>query len=392
MRISYSAIDTFQNCPLKYKYQEIDKIRTPKGSEAVFGTAVHESLRFFHSQEPRIVTEQQLLDFFREKWESTKNSAVWSDESLKGLWYNEGVRILKDYAKKNDPAKTHILGLETFFEIAIDDEKNAEKHILVGKIDRMDNIGEESIEVVDYKTAKKMPSQKEVDENLQLSLYALGVMNRWPNFKSPNIKLSLYFLKHGMKISTYRSVKEIEATKQMVLDRIAEIKSSDFRPTPNPLCDWCGYKKICPMFRHLYREEAKKEDDINIASVIKRYFEIKQNEKKNKAEILELADKINEYCDKSGLERLFDEDFYITRSLKTTWQYDPSKVKEILSPVNLLGEVMDVDQKKIKGLLKVLPLELRNELEKSKVKKSESRSLNIKKTKPGAEEEDEEEE
>ena len=54
---------------------------------------------------------------------------------------------------------------------------------------------------IDYKTGKRMPSQDALNRNLQLSLYSLGLQNRWPHLKPEDIKLSLYFLKHGEKLT-----------------------------------------------------------------------------------------------------------------------------------------------------------------------------------------------
>jgi len=66
----------------------------------------------------------------------------------------------------------------------------------------MDEINKNGIEIIDYKTSRKMPSQEMVDKNLQLSIYHLGLIKRWPHISPGEVKLSLYFLEHGEKIST----------------------------------------------------------------------------------------------------------------------------------------------------------------------------------------------
>ena len=74
------------------------------------------------------------------------------------------------------------------------------ENILSGIIDRIDKLPDGRIEIIDYKTGKRIASQKEADNNLQLSLYALAVKNRWPKISLKNISLSLYFLKFNEKI------------------------------------------------------------------------------------------------------------------------------------------------------------------------------------------------
>lgn len=43
-----------------------------------------------------------------------------------------------------------------------------------GKIDRVDVLPDGMVEIIDYKTSEKVPSQKEVDKDVQLTFYALA--------------------------------------------------------------------------------------------------------------------------------------------------------------------------------------------------------------------------
>ena len=63
MRTSYSALDTFRSCPLKYKYSQIDKLREPKRIETVFGTLIHSALRFMFVRNPLYPTLDEVMDF-----------------------------------------------------------------------------------------------------------------------------------------------------------------------------------------------------------------------------------------------------------------------------------------------------------------------------------------
>ena len=65
MRISYSALNTFKQCPKKYHYQEIEKRKAPKSKEALFGTAVHETLRYMFSRDPLFPTLEEVFARFR---------------------------------------------------------------------------------------------------------------------------------------------------------------------------------------------------------------------------------------------------------------------------------------------------------------------------------------
>lgn len=149
MRISYSALSTYQTCPLKYKFQYVDKIKTPKSKEAVFGTLIHSTLNFVHT--PGILSPalEQALDHFSKNW----NSDVFESEQEERAAFSQGVEIIKRYYKDNDIAKVNIVALESPFQIKLGE------HIVSGIIDRVDRT-EDGYEIIDYKTAKKMPSQK----------------------------------------------------------------------------------------------------------------------------------------------------------------------------------------------------------------------------------------
>jgi len=46
---------------------------------------------------------------------------------------------------------------------------------LSGVIDRVDKIGNEEFEIIDYKTNRTLPSFRDVQKNQQLALYGIGV-------------------------------------------------------------------------------------------------------------------------------------------------------------------------------------------------------------------------
>ncbi len=120
MRISYSSLETFQTCPAKYKFQAIDKIKTPKSREAIFGTIIHGCLKMYH--EPSRLsppTQEELLQYFTKNWDSS----CYQDKQEEQIAFSQGVKILKGYAEKNKPADFHVLKLETSSETPIIDSE-----------------------------------------------------------------------------------------------------------------------------------------------------------------------------------------------------------------------------------------------------------------------------
>ncbi len=327
IRTSFSALDTFKQCPLKYKFQQIDKIRVPKSKEMVFGNKIHKALQYFHSKEPVSPTLDELQNFLKDNWDS--EPFLNQEEDM--IYFGEAIKILKNYYNfyQKIKEKPVILNTETRFEVLL--ENKDKKCLLVGFIDRVDKT-KNGIEVIDYKTAKRLPSQQDMDNNLQLSLYCLGLLGHWPQFAEQgleNIKLTFHFLKHQELMSTSRTKEQLDSIKEQVWQKLAEIEKSDFKPIPSPLCDWCGYKKICPMWKHLYKEQFSIDDE-QVKKVVNEYFELKEQNTKNTKRLNELKEIIENYLDKQKLERVFGESGYITRLTQTRYNYDKDKLKQAI--------------------------------------------------------------
>ena len=376
MRISYSAIDTYKTCPLKYKYSEIDRIKVPKSKEAVFGTALHNALRFMFSRDPLYPTLDEVINFYASEWQRIRGKAVWSDERAEKLFNDHGLKILAKFYKQNQPWNFNVLDLESRFEFPLPDSKNGETHTISGIIDRIDKTDDESYEIVDYKTGKRLPSQESLDKNLQLSIYHLGLLNRWPNISGKKIRLTLHYLAHGEKISTERSQADLQQTKEKILETIREIEArraarNDFEPTPSPLCDWCGYKPMCPVWKHLYeKDKSPAADENKIQEIIAEYFKLKDESKDNAGRLKELQVRLSDYMRDKNVLRLFGDEGYVSKSVKTAKKYDLAKVEEILRPIGKWQDILEADEKKLENLLSSLPPDINEKIKAAAVIKT----------------------
>lgn len=369
MRISYSALDTYQTCPLKYKFQEIDRIKVPKSKEMVFGTVLHSTLKFIHTPGILSPTLEQALDYFSKNW----NSEVFADELEERAAFSQGVRMIQDYYKKNDPAGTNIVDLESRFQIEVGE------HIVSGIIDRIDKT-EDGYEIIDYKTTKKMPSQEKVDNDVQLSIYLHAFLSRYPKEMESldKIKVSLYYLKHGVKLSSTRTFEQLKQSEQLFLDTIKIIESGKFEPVVSPLCDWCGYQNRCPMFKHKFKE-LRKIDTEEVNKDIEEYINLKSKVADYGVRLAELQEKISQYMDQEGVDRVFSENGIIARTLRKTYKYDEKRIREILEPLDKWEDVLKIDGIALRNILGVLPYQARKEVEKAKVVDKESKTFTVKK-------------
>ncbi|OGZ96657.1 MAG: hypothetical protein A3I44_01260 [Candidatus Sungbacteria bacterium RIFCSPLOWO2_02_FULL_51_17] len=374
MRTSFSALETYKQCPQKYKFHEIDKIRQKKSKEAVFGTHIHATLKYMFVSDPLFPTLDQVLEYYRAHFPSREQGVFKTDEEHR-IFFDDGTRMLKQFYGKNAPWNYSVLDLESRFEIPLTDAERNETHVLAGTIDRIDKLPNGTYEIIDYKTAKRMPAQSAVDENLQLSLYALGIQKKWPHIKPEQLKVSLYFLKHGEKLSSTRSVDALARVESSAVATIAEIrdtleKNELFEPIVSPLCDYCSYKPICPMWRHLYRKKDLSPAE-DIQPILTEYLELKKNEKKNKKRLSELQAEMKLFMEQQDVMRIFGEEGAVTRSVQKRHVYLFEKIREILEPLGEWEKILAADEKKLKALMKKLPPAVQEQVEKLGIQERE---------------------
>ncbi len=361
MKISYSALETFENCPKKYEFKYVDKIKAPKSKEQILGTAIHSALKYFHSKIPQ-PNLNELIEYFKEHW--TSSEEIWQDEQEEKAFLQQGLEMLRNYYQKNYSKNFIVVDLETRVEAEIkeSDHPEAETHFIIGQIDRIDKISDNFFEIIDYKTTKKMPSLEKVSQNMQLGVYSLGFLKRWPNFAKAKLKLSLYYLKHSEKLSFLKNDNFLKETKEKILNIIKKIEKGYFLPTPNPLCDYCPYKQICPMWKNLYQKETPSKKEV--LKMAKEYLTLKKSESQNKQKLAILRKEINKYLEDKGLERLFVEEGYITRVPQKRENYDFEKIKKILLPLGLWENILEVSRPKFNELLKNLPKDILEKIKK----------------------------
>ena len=368
MRISYSSLDIFETCPKRFEYQIIEKIKVPKTKEQIFGTTLHATLKHLYDQSPIFPALSDIIDYFAIEWKDNAEKVKWVDEKEKNAYFQEGKKILQDFYQKNIPDhKSTIIALESRFEAPIEETGKENPHILTGIIDRIDKIRDGVFEIIDYKTNRRMPGESNVDNNLQLSIYTLGFFKRWPNLaKLEDINLSLYFLKHGEKMTTKRNQEEIEALKTRVLKNIAEIEKNYFPPIPSALCNYCSYKNICPMWSHLYQKQTPADEEVK--KMVDEYFSLKNQTDQTDEKLAEIKRQINVYLEKKGLDRVFGDEGFIVKTSQIKEEYDWEKIRPILEKRGIWAEVLGLDKKKFESLLKKLPSDTLQEIESAKTK------------------------
>jgi len=244
LRLSYSAISTYEKCPLSYRYQYVDRIEVKPSPYLSFGRSLHAALEWLYGRQ---VPEPPPLEELH-----TYLDTCWDGEGFEGpeeekIFLNHAHEVLERFYERNMPHFRLPVAVEERFEMTMNG------YIISGVIDRVDRHSDGSYEIIDYKTNRRMPKLDQLREDLQLPIYQLACREVWGISAS---KLTFYYLITNQRYSTKPHNPESMSRILQKLDNIASrIRSGDFPATPNQLCPWCSYVDICPEKAHGERLE-----------------------------------------------------------------------------------------------------------------------------------------
>ncbi len=235
---SYTQLETYERCPLQYRYQYMLKIPTAPAAALSFGETIHKTLQQFYQEfmKNKNYDEKNIFTSYKKLWIPVGYASAAHETRMK----KEGENILKRYLTIFHHPQLQILGLEKLFKIKI-----ANDIFVTGKIDRIDKLNNNVIEIIDYKTGKK-PEQKELEKSVQLSIYALAAIDDGLYRKKiGDVRLSFYFLNDMEKVSLTRTMVDLETVKTKIIETADKIRHSDFTPKAGPWCNFCAFRMLC---------------------------------------------------------------------------------------------------------------------------------------------------
>jgi RecB family exonuclease len=232
MQLSYSKVRTYRECPLKYRFTYVEKLPKPP-RPFTLATRMHHALNAYHLYaRPGQPNFEEMVRRYDEAWDIARRPEVREDRQ-----YREGLALLEQYHQNVGPTIQPPLMLERRVKLPLG------PHTLHAVIDRVD-MTEAGPEVIDYKMARELPAQETVDSDLQLGIYHVALEE---TEGMPPAQLSLYFLRHGRKLSTHKTPGESRALLGELIETADGItRDRRWDPCPGDACQTCDFWAYCP--------------------------------------------------------------------------------------------------------------------------------------------------
>ena len=221
IKFSYSDLNTFDLCPLQYKYECYLKLPSKGSFRISFGITVHNALEKFYKiyknnlelptdlfghtpKEHPLPEFEDLAQIYSESWIDD----WYENKAEKEKYRKEGLKMLKIFyedLKENRPRPKYI---EKSFRLKLG------PYDFTGKIDRADYL-ESGIRIIDYKTGSAPKNQKDLD---QLYIYQWAA----EEFLMEKVEsLRYWFLKDNQVVEEkLASGSELKDLKEKMLDKI----------------------------------------------------------------------------------------------------------------------------------------------------------------------------
>ena len=235
--LSPTRIQSWLQCALQYRFTYVDRIprvyyrRDPCDT---FGAVMHRTLHAFHSLGgAAAVSEDALADLLEAHWVSSGFRSAEQEARFR----EAGVEILRNYRRAAETQKSRVLLLEKQLR------RDYGGFVLTGRLDRLDEHPDGSLEIIDYKSAAGQLTPADVRESLALGCYTLLVRHHFPGRP---VRTSLLAPGSGSRATAEFTAEDLESLEEEIHRVARRIEAEEsYAPSFGPHCAGCIYNRIC---------------------------------------------------------------------------------------------------------------------------------------------------
>ncbi len=233
---------------MAFRFSAIDRIPEAPTLPALEGTLVHRALEWLFWEVPAgardLSAARRMFDRAWDELAAGPELALLEldSEGTEDL-RSDGLGLVERYFELEDPNRVDALATELSLEADVGGVR------MRGIIDRLDRGPGGGLVVTDYKTGRVPAGGHEQARMGGVQFYAmlcLEVLGELPEH------VQLLYLRAPLAIVAKASEQSVRGLRSQTLAVWSAIEraceTSDFRPRPSALCNWCGFRSICPAF------------------------------------------------------------------------------------------------------------------------------------------------
>ena len=221
--LSKSQINTFLQCPYKWKKQYIDKVKSKPSPAMVRGIRIHSSIEKFYKHteikdnvitvnDASIKVPKKFLEFEERRIESCRKQGKVVDKYFKPLF--QELRVSDEE-----------LGLRGFIDAVYINPKDDE------------------LILIDYKSGRFRP-EKYDDYRFELAIYKM-LIEAGDQIDKKVKYWGIMFVDQDKLFYEEAKEEDVIKAKKMVEEARAGMESGVYPPKINEYCKWCDFRKEC---------------------------------------------------------------------------------------------------------------------------------------------------
>ncbi|MCK4836063.1 MAG: PD-(D/E)XK nuclease family protein [Candidatus Aminicenantes bacterium] len=241
--ISYSQINTYQNCPQKYYFSYIEEISPPVNEKIFLGVVFHATLEHYFNQKisGNEIKKQELVTLFCEKFRTLREEREIFWDSSQAEIEDRGISFIKYFENNLAPGITPLM-VEKELEVELAEVGVRLKGIL--------DLVEQDFSITDFKTTNAKWSGSRMKRSfLQMVIYkylfeqSFGLIN-------PKLKLKILYANPSKNVKyqeVFLNPDDIDL-KQMfkIIHYVVEnISKGVFYKNESYICGFCEFNDIC---------------------------------------------------------------------------------------------------------------------------------------------------
>jgi DNA helicase-2/ATP-dependent DNA helicase PcrA len=233
---SASGLNTFADCPLRYKFQYVLLVPSSPRTYFSFGQAVHSVIEQLSKDFVRgfAFSKERALALLDAKWDA----AAYPSKTQEAEDRRKADALLDTFLSWQAQDTNTIVAAEMRFSFRFS------QRILKGSIDRIEQQPDGGLVVIDFKTGSSAGITKNtIREDIQMNLYCIAVQEIYG--KLP-VRASLYYLRDNKMIDYIPDEASIAAFRERLSGMIAAVCAEEFVAKPSFMgCKNCDYGDLC---------------------------------------------------------------------------------------------------------------------------------------------------